>query len=38
MKILHKHTHTHVHSSTVLFSESRKESKIFEAAIGITAN
>jgi len=31
-------THTHFHISTVLFSESRRENKNFEAVVGITPN
>jgi hypothetical protein len=38
MKIPDKHTHTHKHVciSTVLFSESRRGNKNFEAVVGIT--
>jgi hypothetical protein len=31
-------TQTHAYISTVLFSESRKENKNFEAVVGITPN
>jgi hypothetical protein len=34
MKLLDKHTHIYI--STVLFSESKRENKNFEAVVGIT--